>query len=241
VCWGDFAEPPPPEVDGTLGTATAISVGGPPIGTYAIQTGSRVVIGWPGAPDPPASVDGTLGTAKALAAGSVFACAIQVETSAVICWKPDHIFFGFAPPPDAVNGTNGGAIAIAANGDLACAISDTTRGVVCWSESNLYGELNPPPEVDGTLGTAVAIGVGGHHGCAIQSGSGAVYCWGSDVSGQSSPPPFGSGAAQRVSALAAGLDRTWAILAPEPDGFALGLASIAMLHAIASRRVTTGR
>jgi hypothetical protein len=78
-------------------------------------------------------------------------------------------------------------------------------------------------------------------GCAIQSGSGAVYCCGSNASGQSSPPPFGSGAAQRVSALAAGSDRTWAILAPEPDAVALGLAGIAMLHAIARRHVTTAR
>jgi hypothetical protein len=103
-------------VNGTSGTATAISANG--AHSCAIQAGGAVVC-WgddtSGASTPPASVDGTSGTASAISAGFVHGCAIQASTGGVICWGDT------SAPPAGLDGTSGEVIAIAAGGyfDLA--------------------------------------------------------------------------------------------------------------------------
>ncbi len=91
VCWGYNSAgeaTPPPSVDGTDGTATAIAAGG--AHRCAIQAGSGAVVCWgfdgQGVATPPASVDGTDGSATAIAAGVAHSCAIQAGSGAVVCW-----------------------------------------------------------------------------------------------------------------------------------------------------------
>jgi hypothetical protein len=73
VGWGAG---PPPSVNGTAGTASAIAAS---FFTCAIQAGSGAVVCWyPGtSPQPPDAVNGTAGTATAVTAGLQHACAIQ--------------------------------------------------------------------------------------------------------------------------------------------------------------------
>src|SRR5262245_56296753 len=129
VCWGnDFfgRATPPPSVDGSAGTASAIAAGGAefcplfscaPVGhSCAIQAGTGAVVCWgigvDGETTPPSPARGTAGTALAIGAGGVHSCAIQAGTGAVICWGGNRI----APPtpPPSVDGTAGTALAIAA-------------------------------------------------------------------------------------------------------------------------------
>ncbi len=70
---------PPPSVDGTTGTATAIAAGFDH--SCAIQAGTGAVVCWGddqyGQATPPPSVDGTTGTATAIAAGFLHTLAIR--------------------------------------------------------------------------------------------------------------------------------------------------------------------
>jgi hypothetical protein len=169
VCWGDNAfgqAAPPPSVDGTAGTATAIAAN--TLYSCAIQSGTGAVVCWGSYygrhPTPPPSVDGTNGTASAIATGWRHRCAIQAGTGAVICWGNDN--YGEATPPPSVDGTNGSAFAIAAGSGHSCAIQTDTGAVVCWGR-NFAGQATPPPPVDGTAGTASAIAAGAFHTLAI--------------------------------------------------------------------------
>lgn len=81
VCWGYnyYGVPTPPRsVDGTTGTASAISA--TDIYSCAIQAGSGAVVCWGqndyGRATPPPSVNGSAGTASAIAAGARHSCAI---------------------------------------------------------------------------------------------------------------------------------------------------------------------
>jgi hypothetical protein len=158
VCWGyqDFAqETPPPSVDGTSGTASAIAISG--LHACAIQAGSGAVVCWgynySGMATPPPSVDGTIGTASAIALDLDNSCAIQAGTGRVICWGND------GSPPPSVDGTTGIASAIAAGSYNTCAIQAGIGSVICWGDNN-SGQATPPPSVNGTIGTASSIGVG---------------------------------------------------------------------------------
>jgi len=244
VGWGSGDFRPPPAVDGTAGTGSAIAAGY--THSCAIQAGTGAVVCWGsieyGDITPPSAVDGTEGTAFAIAASTWHSCAIQAGTGAVVCWGVD---FGFTPPP-AVDGTAGSASAISVGGDdcgdfcvteASCAIQAGTGAVVCWG-----GPAPPPPSVNGTEGSALAISVGrgGLHACAIQAGTNAVVCWGSNYWGAATPPPSVDGTTGTATAIAAGNSFTLAIAAPEPDVVPLGLASVAMLVAIAQRRRLDG-
>ena len=129
VGWGGIGSPqPPPSVDGSQGTASAIAAGGDQSVDLAcaIRASSGAVVCWGpiyydyGQATPPPSVDGTGGTASAIAAGAVHACAIQADTGAVVCWG--HNYWGQANPPASVNGTTGTATAISAGGGSTLAI-----------------------------------------------------------------------------------------------------------------------
>lgn len=81
VCWGDDflgKATPPSSVNGTLGTATAISTGGGH--GCAIQASSDAVVCWgfdrDGQATAPESVDGTAGKASAISAGDSHTLAI---------------------------------------------------------------------------------------------------------------------------------------------------------------------
>ncbi len=102
VCWGNDADgqaTPPASVNGTAGTATAISAGS--YHSCAIQAGTGNVVCWGdnanGETTPPPSVNGTIGTATAIAAGGSHSCAIQAGTGNVVCWGYD--IDGQATPP----------------------------------------------------------------------------------------------------------------------------------------------
>jgi len=89
VAWGQNGSgqaTPPPEVDGTVGTASAISAGADH--SCAIQAESGAVVCWGdnqyGQTTTPREVNGKTGTAIAIAAGGFHTCAIQAETDAVI-------------------------------------------------------------------------------------------------------------------------------------------------------------
>ncbi len=167
---------PPPSVDGTAGSATAIAAG--QYHSCAIQAGSGAVVCWgfphqycdetgcqgTGAASPPPSVDGTSGTASAITAGWFHSCAIQAASGAVVCWG--NVGDGQAMPPPSVDGTAGTATAIAAGFLHSCAIQAGTGAVVCWG-NNAEGQATPPPSVDGTAGAATAIAAGGSHTLAI--------------------------------------------------------------------------
>jgi hypothetical protein len=81
ICWGSNSygqQTPPPSVDGTSGTASAIAAGGGH--SCAIQAGSGAVVCWGdnsyGQATPPPSIDGSDGTASAIAAGGLYSLAI---------------------------------------------------------------------------------------------------------------------------------------------------------------------
>jgi len=234
---------PPPSVNGTSGTATAIAAG--LHHSCAIQTGTGNVVCWgydtDGEATPPAAVDGTTGTATAIAAGGSqmrpvafgHTCAIQAITGNVVCWG-DNGYGGQATPPPSVNGTTGTATVIAAGGIHSCAIQAGSGAVVCWGR-NLFGQATPPPSVNGTTGTATAIAAGDNHSCAIQAGSGAVVCWGYDAYGESTPPASVNGTDGTATAIAAGGSHTLAIAAPEPTAALLSAASLGSLLLLARR------
>src|SRR5262245_46006 len=180
VCWGDDyygQATPPPSVDGTAGTASAIAAGGGEFCLFscadighscAIQAGTGAVVCWgvfSAQEPPPPSVNGTAGTASAIAAGLLDSCAIQAGTGAVVCWGPS----GSLPPPS-VDGTAGTASAIAAGLLHSCAIQAGTGAVVCWGGPNV---ATPPPPAAGTAGTASATAAGAVYSSPIQAGSGA--------------------------------------------------------------------
>jgi len=81
---------PPPSLDGTHGTASAIAVGGGH--SCAIQASTGAVVCWGGnfygEATPPPSVDGTAGTASAIAAGWYHTLAIAAPLPLVIDIKP---------------------------------------------------------------------------------------------------------------------------------------------------------
>ena len=119
MCWGSNGNGQttvPPSVNGTTGTATALSLG---YGhSCAVQAETARVVCWGlndppyghGEATPPPEVDGTDGTASALSAGAYHSCAIQAETGRVFCWGYD--LAGQATPPPSVDGTDGTATAI---------------------------------------------------------------------------------------------------------------------------------
>jgi hypothetical protein len=126
ACWGDPHLAPPPSVDGTQGTAVALSVASyPDAYACAIQAGTNAVVCWGddtyGQADPPSSVDGTTGTAAAVAAGDFHTCAIQAITHAVVCWGRSDA--GALLPPVWVDGTQGTATALAAGGGYTLALA----------------------------------------------------------------------------------------------------------------------
>jgi hypothetical protein len=227
VCWywdGSLVsgpDAPPPSVDGTEGTASAIAVGDSHM--CAIQAGSGEVVCWGSIEFYGVSVDmeGTYGTASAIAAGRFHSCGIRAGSGAVECWGYD---WGGLTPPPAVDGTEGAASAIAVGGDFcgefcvsqfSCAIQAGTGAVVCWG----IGAGAPPPSVNGTEGSAsaISVGKGGTHACAIQTGTGAVVCWVLRSWydwGQVTPPPSVDGTAGAASAVATGWDHTLAIRVP---------------------------
>src|SRR5262245_46683851 len=94
VCWGAEVSgetTPPPSVDGTAGTASAIAAGG--YLSCAIQAGTGAVVCWGGngivVTTPPPSVDGTAGTASAIAVGERHSCAIPAGSGRGRAWG-DH-------------------------------------------------------------------------------------------------------------------------------------------------------
>ena len=136
VGWGyDFYDQatPPSAVNGTTGTATAISAGG--IFSCAIQAVTGNVVCWGdnaySQATPPPSVNGTDGTAIAISAGGYHSCAIQAVTWNVVCWGYDAD--GQATPPALVSGATGTATAIAAGGGhtLAIAAPEPATALVC--------------------------------------------------------------------------------------------------------------
>ncbi len=208
MCWGHSVlgqSTPPPSVDGTTGTAFAVSVGEVFSCALSIAAGSPLgsVVCWGdnsyGQRVPPPTVSG-LGGATAISLGEKFACSIRAGTSAVVCWGYNGS--GQATPPPSVNGTSGTATAVSAGTHNACAIRAGTGAVVCWG---LAGPLlTPPASVNGTSGSASALSVGGAHACAIQAGTSAVVCWGSDSVGQSAPPPSVTGVTGSAESISAG-------------------------------------
>jgi hypothetical protein len=121
---------PPPSVDGTAGSASAIATGSGH--SCAIQAGSGAVVCWGynywGQATPPPAVDGTAGSASAIAAGSEHSCAIQTGTGAVVCWGSNAT--GEATPPSSVDGSAGTASAIAAGGAHSLAIAAPLRPAI---------------------------------------------------------------------------------------------------------------
>jgi hypothetical protein len=124
ICWGydPYAAAgqatPPPSVNGTEGTATAIAAGAYHSCAIQAETGNVVCWGFnnDGQANPPAAVDGTTGTATAIVAGYKHSCAIQAATGNVFCWGRNY--YGQANAP----ATLGAASAIAAGGDHTLAI-----------------------------------------------------------------------------------------------------------------------
>lgn len=96
ICWGsdDYGQASPPaSVDGTTGTAIALSPGAGSSHNCAIQAGTAAVICWgrddSGEASPPPEVNGTTGTATAVAVGGSGSIAIEVP-------EPDGIAFALA-------------------------------------------------------------------------------------------------------------------------------------------------
>ena len=119
VCWGDNyygQATPPPSVNGTAGTASAIAAGGGH--SCAIQAGTGAVVCWGGnyfgQATPPPSVDGTAGTASAIAAGDATAARSRPAPARSSAGAGN--VYGQATPPPSVDGTAGTASAIAAGG-----------------------------------------------------------------------------------------------------------------------------
>ena len=218
---------PPISVNGTSGTASAISAH--VTHRCAIQAETGHVVCWgddnEGQASPPASVNGTSGTASAIDVGSRHSCAIQAGTDNVVCWGSNSTWYdgsytGQATPPASVDGTSGTASAIAAGETHSCAIQAGTGNVVCWGSNVSWtygpaytGQATPPASVDGTSGTASAISAVANHSCAIQAGTGNVICWGLNGDGEASPPPSVDGTSGTASAIAVGHRHSCAIQA----------------------------
>ncbi len=215
IGWGlnNFGQATPPgSVDGTTGTASAISAAMESKHSCAIQSGSGNVICWGlnqwGESTPPGSVDGTTGTASAIDVGFQHTCAIQSGSGIVVCWGNNGS--GQATPPGSVDGTTGTAGAISAGAQHSCAIQSGSGNLVCWG-GGPPGQATPPGSLDGTTGTAGAVAVGFAHTCAIQSGSGNVICWGENFEGESTPPSSVNGTTGTASAIASGRNYSCAI------------------------------
>lgn len=224
VAWGGTVTPP--AVDGTDGTASALSAGWRHV--CAIQAGTGIVVCWgnstnfggdfPSLPrrvtQPPGAVTGIQGTAFAIASGYNHACAIQEQSRFVECWGDNT--FNQGATPDAIDG-DGTASAIAAGGDHTCAIQAETGGVVCWGQ-NINLQNNAPNSVNGSEGTAIGVAAGQTHGCAIRAETGGVVCWGgvgdSDPEDlKITPPPAVNGEEGTASAIASFWNHTCAIQA----------------------------
>lgn len=113
----------------------------------------------------------------------------------------------------------------------ACSLQKTTLALECWGD-NEGGQLGdrtmearglPAPVVSGGLGAVTDLALGSRHTCALSGG--AVHCWGEGKRGQlgtglttslSAPsiPAIGGGVPLAgVTAIAAGWDRTCALVA----------------------------
>ena len=229
VCWGandawgfnlnQGQATPPASVNGTNGTATAISAG--EFQSCAIQAGTGIAICWGNYDFASPLVNGTYGTATAIDVGQYHDCAIQAGTGAAVCWGNN--VYGQATPPPSVNGTAGTATAITVGDNHSCAIQAVTGAVVCWGSNvvtpvNDYtGQATPPASVNGTSGTAIAIEAGHNHTCAIQAGTRAVICWTENATapGRAIPPASVDGTDGTAIAISAGNFRTLAIKTPE--------------------------
>ncbi len=174
-----------------------------------------------------------LGTdVTAIAAGSTHSCALLRDRT-VQCWgggssgqlgngaTDDH------STPDTVIDLDGDVAAFATGGSHNCAIlSDGT--VKCWG-NGVWGQLGNgvaedqplPVSVSGLDDDAMVVVAGGRHSCALLE-SGTVKCWGSGGNGrlgdgavgqQQNTPVSVVGLTGNVTALAAGINHTCALIA----------------------------
>jgi len=179
----------------------------------------------------PVPVSGLASGVSMISAGQRHTCGVTSAGGAK-CWGYNfngQVGDGTQSPryaPVDVSGLTSGVAAVAAGSLHSCAV--TTAGAVkCWG-LNSQGQLGDgttaqrltPVAVSGLSGGVVAVVAGAAHTCALTS-TGGVKCWGDNSRGQigdgtttQRPAPVDvSGLASGVTAIAAGLSHTCALVA----------------------------
>jgi alpha-tubulin suppressor-like RCC1 family protein len=178
----------------------------------------------------PENVNGLTGDITLLVTGESHTCALT-SAGGVKCWGSNHSGqLGDGTTTDStipvdVSGLSSGVTALATGQMHTCALT-SSGGVKCWGY-NWAGQLgdgtttqrNTPVDVNGLTSVVTALEGGWYHTCAL-IGGGKVKCWGWNGSGQlgdgttdnRSTPVNVSGLSGGVTALAAGVEHTCALL-----------------------------